>query len=539
MYADPPNDVGHPALKLNDTTMDTIPQTMINSSIISQSSPIHNEHTSAAVGISDVDTNSILRKTLETKSDKIHPNMFRNSCVSITMESNVDTNKQISSDNSTEVLNTTSILKPPLVTEPDSILSASTSTSPQSNLIKILPKTFTDGSLSITMKPIAKQKKQLSEIDSTEINETISVDIPTFSTDNFISNSIESTFKDPILKNLVNNNSVSITREPSHKQSRSIPTVHFTDKFESTSAFKQIKNLKTEPTDILPTTDSEINFDQVLSDKLANRAQYTYSNTSINQDRSEPIIISDEIPVDLYDIAPPRAKKIKLEPINATAADDDEFPLTSTNNVNTLNSQTSIEMTENNEENLDNITLIMEISKTVVLPHAYWRSLYNQKQNSMVFIERNELMETVKKIYFKNKLVPIIYINYKRYNYNKTIDTTIALDNLLVEIDNIKICSGYDGYVHDYCLGYLEDSLNESEVCSRCSSLVEKECFAKFDSLISVKINTIQCLEKNVSMNCFNRILTNFYLNVISFRLLKRKKEYWKSKKGCYSKTIM
>lgn len=491
-----------------------LPKVISNNSVpisnISQSSLLHNEHTSA-VNINEVNTNNILIQSLDKRTEKV----FSNSSVSITMESSDNKNKQVSAINSTEVINASCILQPPLInTEPASILSnASTNNSilntSQSNLIKILPKTFTDGSISITMKSNIHQNKQLSENHSIEkINSADN--LKTTSTDNFISNSIESTFEDPILKSLVNNNSVSITtRESSFKQSKSISTIKSTNKFKSPHVPIQISNIKPELTTDIPTSStnncmdsSQVNFDRGHSNKLSNKAPYTHS--SINQCRSLPVINSDVATVNdnSFDI-PQSAKKIKMEPI-----DNNEPPINSTNDIG--NPDTQIEIIKNSD-NLVNASILQNMSKTIILPNIYWRCLYHRKRNNTVFIERNELMQTVKNVSFNNSLVPIIFINDKHYEYNEAINTKIQLENLLVKIDNIQICLGYDGYVHDQCNGYLEDNSNESEVCCRCQGLVDKECFSKFDKLITDKMNTIKRIEKNVSTFVLNSILQFLY----------------------------
>ncbi|VVC31459.1 Hypothetical protein CINCED_3A012491 [Cinara cedri] len=502
-----PKDVGHSSFKLNEVLTNTLPGTMINnsSSYISQSSPIYNDQKSlvtytkidtnsilkplsetrsepipvpmpipipsadasgsrtekmfshnsvpisnisqsnlihdklaSVINITEVDTHSILRQPSERtvepmpstisayKSSTRIKKMLSNSSVSIIMESGDKHDKQLLPVNSTE-----NISKQTLITEPTGVLSkasisSSTPNNSKSNLIKILPKTFTNGSVSITL----KSNINPSEIDSANIAKATSL------TDNVMSNSVEST-----LKNLVNNNSVSIIREPSYKQRKPVSTINSTNVFKSPCVSVQPLKKKPGPTDKPSTSTNDSSLTSVnisenlsLGDELANPPN--------------PIL---KLSVNQIDIS---QKEIKLEPM-----DDYECPITSADNFIMMNSGAPISVTGN--DNIEKSTLIRDISKAVVLPNLYWRSLYHKEQNNTVFIERNELMEPVKKIFFKNS---------------------------------------YDGYVHDQCIGYLESTSvsNRSEVCNRCHSLVEKDFFTKYEEEITEKMNIIKRIEKNI-----------------------------------------
>lgn len=139
----------------------------------------------------------------------------------------------------------------------------------------------------------------------------------------------------------------------------------------------------------------------------------------------------------------------------------------------------------------------LNIFKKVLLPNPFWISFHNSNQNSLVFIQRDE---PIKRVNFHHSFVPIIIINCKQYEYKKAVRTEVELERLLKDINDIEICSGYGGYFHEKCIGYIENTSEEIDVCRNCQLLVEGKYIHKTDKAIISKTNTVDEFQKKVSL---------------------------------------
>lgn len=139
---------------------------------------------------------------------------------------------------------------------------------------------------------------------------------------------------------------------------------------------------------------------------------------------------------------------------------------------------------------------IREISENICLPNSLWQHIHNAKNNSTGFIQRDSNCQTSKKVIFENSLMPIIHINGKEYSYNKNINSRNELQNLIDKLDSIEICAGYDGFISENCIGYYEDSQDDTEMCSACQDLVK---IPKVDTSKSNTNSRIESLRNKVS----------------------------------------
>jgi len=137
---------------------------------------------------------------------------------------------------------------------------------------------------------------------------------------------------------------------------------------------------------------------------------------------------------------------------------------------------------------------IYEISKSVLLPSVFWKIVHNSALNSTTFYQQCSFSETVKNIIFNNSLWPIIQIYGKKYEYNKPIKTKNELQNLIDKIDCVEKCYGVEGLVHDNCIGYYEDNLENVHSCSAC---LEK--YQELHNFVESNTKTIESIEQNVS----------------------------------------
>ncbi|XP_015373933.1 PREDICTED: uncharacterized protein LOC107168897 isoform X2 [Diuraphis noxia] len=142
---------------------------------------------------------------------------------------------------------------------------------------------------------------------------------------------------------------------------------------------------------------------------------------------------------------------------------------------------------------------IFEIYKSIVLPNLFWRVKHLSTQNVTGFYQRDMFDLTVKKILFFNSLVPIIQVYGKKYEYNNPITTMKELENLLEKIDDIEECFGMDGIVHERCIGYFEDTLDDIEMCSACQGIKTDQSLQKINATIEFKSKTIESLERKIS----------------------------------------
>jgi len=185
-----------------------------------------------------------------------------------------------------------------------------------------------------------------------------------------------------------------------------------------------------------------------------------------------------------------------------------DTPLISECNSLAKNSDVHDSYSDNNSNTSDCIIIddiedngfIFEISKSVVLPTLFWRTEHLTTQNVTGFYQQDIRDVTVKKIHFYNSLVPIIHVYGKKYEYNNPVTTMNELENLLEKIDNIEKCSGMDGFVHEKCIGYFEDTLEDIEMCSACKGIITDQHLQKISEIIESKSKIIESLEKKVSL---------------------------------------
>uniref|UniRef100_A0A2S2Q539 THAP-type domain-containing protein n=1 Tax=Sipha flava TaxID=143950 RepID=A0A2S2Q539_9HEMI len=128
-----------------------------------------------------------------------------------------------------------------------------------------------------------------------------------------------------------------------------------------------------------------------------------------------------------------------------------------------------------------------EIAKSISLPGNFWRHHINIKSKAHRFIELDQNMKPIKKIYFYKSLVPDININGKSFEYYEEIRTPNQLETLLEKIDEIEICIGYNGLHHEKCIAYFEDTSEETELCHNCKMLMTDSSNFSEDDLIKNK----------------------------------------------------
>lgn len=138
---------------------------------------------------------------------------------------------------------------------------------------------------------------------------------------------------------------------------------------------------------------------------------------------------------------------------------------------------------------------IYEISKSVILPSVFWKSVHDNTRNSTVFYQENNLYGIVKNISFHNSLMPKIQIYGSKYKFNKPIRTKNELQNLLEKIDNVEKCYGFDLVIHENCIGYYEKSTEDITSCSVC-----QEKFQELRKITEFKTKTAKSLEQRVSL---------------------------------------
>jgi len=138
---------------------------------------------------------------------------------------------------------------------------------------------------------------------------------------------------------------------------------------------------------------------------------------------------------------------------------------------------------------------IYEISKSVVLPTEFWKTVYDRSRNSTVFYEENHLYENIKNISFDNSLLPKIQIKGKKYKYNKSVRTKNELQNLLDKINCIEECIGFDSIIYDNCIGYYDTTIKDVTSCSAC-----QEKFQELHKVFESRAKVSESLEQHVSL---------------------------------------
>lgn len=191
-------------------------------------------------------------------------------------------------------------------------------------------------------------------------------------------------------------------------------------------------------------------------------------------------------------------------------------------NSNYSKNMSIVENANNDDLIFNDVHCIHNLSRNFVLPNYFWKSVLCKKnQYKTIFIQRDYSMKIIKKVYFYNSLVPIIFINNKRYAYNENIETKNELENLLEKIDDIEICMGYDGYMHEQCIGYFENSSKDTESCCNCQELTKDEHLYKVELILKDKSNKIVELENQVNIITYLLPFKIFlYFNILYFIIL-------------------
>lgn len=470
----------------------------------------------------------------QSSFEEVLPKILANSSLSITLQKNVNQKKHSSEMEPIKIVDSTDILKQTsnLNTESTSILQTTSNNSSvpsQSNIEKILSKTLNNNCLSITRQS-SKQVEPIPAVDSSRIMGIKSINsLPNISIVDSMSNTLQSNIKEPS-----KTHPVSITPQLSIQQSKQLSAIDSTEVVDLTD-LPNIIDIKNEPIDIISNDDSlgytiPENDEQVLSTNSNNNSlsmttsfnhniptasivNNSMTNTLKSSFKSnESSITKDIIKLPSNTLICPEYVNNQFFPMannvsqTYKSTDNDTpviFKCYSLNpNINHSKDNNNVHNgTIGNKEDLAKINAsIRDMCKEVVLPNLFWKSLYNMNTNKTAFIQRNEFMETIKKIYFQNSLVPNIYIKSKRYEFNEAIKTKNELENLLEKIDSIEICLGDDGYYNDQCIGYFSDTSEETELCRNCEDLVKDENLYTMDAIIKDKNNKIKQLKNKVSM---------------------------------------
>lgn len=157
-----------------------------------------------------------------------------------------------------------------------------------------------------------------------------------------------------------------------------------------------------------------------------------------------------------------------------------------------------------------NTSSIIEARERILFPNYLWKCLYNIHLNKIIFIQRDGVKGPVKKIEFQFGLIPNICINGRQYKCNEAVNTKHELEALLIKIDDIEICFGYDGYTHDQCIGYFDNVNGENEACDRCKDLLKSGYLSSMDALLKSKLDHIKQLENKVSSSFSNHFIIKY-----------------------------
>jgi len=470
------------------------PTTSDNSSIINSSSgktcPINVSDTSLTISEKPVkpvvdfsmvkmEPNDNMSDSLETNFEQItetHNSMHNNLQSSlIQYEQNWDTTpKQSTVNPEFSAFPTTELkIKPELVENNDDLPLSPTSIDDSlsiemSNLNQKLKKITANSSLSITLEPL-------------ESNRAIEPSVSLYS-----KTSVKS--------------SMSITLQPKLKHNPSLTT---NNSYPSVSLIPNI-----------PSTSSAMyNISQHNSTQYEQKSASTSSipNQLSSNNLIYPKFINNQMIKAISPIYKPNLLELSKSHEIRNPVIDTYYSLKSMPNDFNSNYSTNISeclIDENNSEDDCRVEekdngFIYEVSKTVTLPVS-WTSIHNNKQNSTVFCQLNDLKETVKKVNFSNSLVPTILMYGKIYQHNIPIKTKIQLETLLKKIDNFQQCSGNDGCNHDECIGYFEPHLTDIDLCSVCQNIIKNQDMQKITTIIANKSKTIASLENKVSVynNC-------------------------------------
>lgn len=521
--------------QLPRTLVNTSASTSASASTSSSSSVSASKFSSVSASLSNISQSNFRNMNLiknsklnssQSSIEKILPKILANSSLSITIPKNLSNKKFSSEIQPINIVDSVGVLKQTsnLNTEHISILpttSNNISVSSQSSIEKTLSRSLANNCLSIT-----KQSNKLNELIPVIKRKTIN-SLSNISVVNSTSNTLQSNIKE-IPKTCL----VPTTSQTSIQQNKQLSSINPIEVVDLTITPNiEIKN---EPTDRISNDNSEdciitssyeLDVPSINSNNSSqsmttsfnhNLSTISTANNSMSnfkKPNESSIIAKDKIKLSNTSVCPeyinnqcfPKSNKAspsyKLT-ANKTPVITKFYSLNpniqlSKDKINFINNETirSKNLTKTNT------SIIREMCKEIVLPNLFWKNLYNMNTNITAFIQRNEFMETIKKIYFQNSLVPNIYIKSKRYEFNEAIKTKDELENLLEKIDSIEICLGDDGYYNDKCIGYFDNSSEETELCQSCEDLVTDENLYTVDAMIKDKSNQIKQLKNKVSLN--------------------------------------
>lgn len=114
------------------------------------------------------------------------------------------------------------------------------------------------------------------------------------------------------------------------------------------------------------------------------------------------------------------------------------------------------------------------MSKLVQLISLSWKIKHVSALNVTCFNQQNIFGKTVKEINFYDDL-DIVKIYGKNYNCNTQFKSKNQFQIFLFTINNIKKCSGLYEILNEKCIGYVEDSSKDINMCSACQKLLLME----------------------------------------------------------------
>jgi len=336
---------------------------------------------------------------------------------------------------------------------------------------------------------------------------------------------IESNLKQK-LKNISANSSLSITLEPIENFQVKEPSVNSFSKSNSTSSMsitlqpKPKHNLTStinnnspsvNLTHSLPSTSSSSVYDLSQQCLLEHEEQEAISSFKMSDTLSSNSVIRPEFFDNqitfLKPISPPQKMYLARLPVVETPVVSNYISLAKNSNTHDSNSDNGMNTSQRlviNDHKTINFTeddngFIFEISKRIELPSLFWKIEYLSAQNTTFIYQQDYFGESVKKIHFYNNFVPIIQIYGKNYSCNIPFKSKNQLENFIKIIDNIEKCPGLNGFIHEKCIGYVENTSEDIQACFICQRLVTEEDL-QTKSEIKLKSKIIENLENKVSL---------------------------------------
>lgn len=468
-----------------------------------------------------------MKNNSQSNLDQILPKILANNSLSISLQPNTQQNKQVLITESTKVTNAISGLnqnKKPVEELSTNSPHGSIVTNLQSNIEQAPALTINDGSLSVTfeknplispievansicqIKSEPLDDENISILNNTSVNNTMS-----------ISNSELSSEENEEVFTGVNVIGISFLKSDEDVKSEIIDDIpeainsfsndqHITLNTVNNSIRSPNSILKSEPIDDVPlANDSQLNIKQplqnsssiLLSALQSSCLRKTAVNNLISNTEYSPFIPNEEELTTTHVVS----NSLSTVPIIHPGIIENETTFKSNSSnvpceiIDISEQDTSFTLTEPHSVK----DFIIEC-KNVPLPSQFWISFYNSSQNMAVFIQRDELLNPIKRVYFRNSFVPNIFIKGKPYEYQRAVKTKCDLENLLEDIDDIIICSGYDGYSHETCIGYFENTSEEIEVCRNCQLLIKGKFLHRMDTVLKTKTNILMQLNNRVSL---------------------------------------